>query len=511
MPIFASEEVYNVDVQKDRAIINLNFEEEYIAKENDFQVKKTIYKGDVNVNLYEEYIYNITVIDKAYECNCKEVIAEKQNVTLKTLSETICETCYTYKNEEKTGLRIAKEGSLIYKGKNLLEIAVPYKIEKLDGGRWGYSVWTDVYIMDVNIEGATWWNESWDYKREIIINSNEARTEFQTRIYINTTELYESGKLNADCSDIRFTNSSGYILPHFTDSCIVNNNATTSMFTVLTPLILGNTTIEVYYNNSGATDQSSFSSVFGNYLYSYSPFNGVTSDLSGNETATQTQASLTVDKDSIPNSAYDFDGINDNINFTYSVYSNEFTWCIWFNRDVAGTQHRLINRDDGSSHRCSYIVLYDTNYYGIQIRDSSGTWHGSTNLVAPTGIWTHLCVAHNSTNTEVYINGTQQSTTFSNGEAFTYSTDMNCPHQLGTRLASTDPFNGKMDEYRIYYGSALTATDIEKFYMEKNPTFTIGAEEDNLPDLPIIININKREIIFPSRLIIYTKVNQLTT
>jgi len=87
---------------------------------------------------------------------------------------------------------------------------------------------------------------------------------------------------------------------------------------------------------------------------------------------------------------------------------------------------------------------------------------------------------------------------------------MNCPHQLGTRLASTDPFNGKMDEYRIYYGSALTATDIEKFYMKTNPTFTIGAEEDNLPDIPII-NTNKREIIFPSRLIIYTKVNQLTT
>ena len=71
-------------------------------------------------------------------------------------------------------------------------------------------------------------------------------------------------------------------------------------------------------------------------------------------------------------------------------------------------------------------------------------------------------------------------------------------------------FKGKISEVRVY-NSTLATTDIEKFYMKTNPTFTIGAEEDNLPDIPIIININKREIIFPSRLIIYTKVNQLTT
>ena len=72
-----------------------------------------------------------------------------------------------------------------------------------------------------------------------------------------------------------------------------------------------------------------------------------------------------------------------------------------------------------------------------------------------------------------------------------------------------------IDEIGIW-NRALSGEEVTTLYNSGDglqyfeAAYSFGAEENNLPDIPII-NTNKREIIFPSRLIIYTKVNQLTT
>jgi len=58
---------------------------------------------------------------------------------------------------------------------------------------------------------SSWWNNSWGYRRKILIHGiDETLDQYQVELSIDTQSLISQGKMNPDCSDIRFTATKNY-------------------------------------------------------------------------------------------------------------------------------------------------------------------------------------------------------------------------------------------------------------------------------------------------------------
>ena len=120
--------------------------------------------------------------------------------------------------------------------------------------------------------GGSWWNESWNYTRDITIqeNSNNTLEEYQITIYLDTKTLISQDKMNSDCSDIRFVwyneSSQDYVdVPYYIDeSPGLACNTSNTLIWVRVPYIAANTntTISLYYGNPDAESESDIVEVF---------------------------------------------------------------------------------------------------------------------------------------------------------------------------------------------------------------------------------------------------------
>jgi len=110
------------------------------------------------------------------------------------------------------------------------------------------------------------WLNGWTYRKEINISNTYADlTEYQIMLYVNTSKLISEGKMNSDCSDIRFTNSAGSLIDYYIDEgpsldCGEEN----TLIWLKTDSLANNTntTFYMYYGNPGATSKSNITAVF---------------------------------------------------------------------------------------------------------------------------------------------------------------------------------------------------------------------------------------------------------
>lgn len=121
-----------------------------------------------------------------------------------------------------------------------------------------------VYTRVAKNPGDSWWDEDWEYRNKVnISNTAGDLTDFQVGIEINTTELYNAGKISANCSDIRVARySSGWIeMSHWVESCNITGGNSTVW--IKYPSLLNDTTVEVelYYGNPSASDTGNIDSV----------------------------------------------------------------------------------------------------------------------------------------------------------------------------------------------------------------------------------------------------------
>ena len=149
------------------------------------------------------------------------------------------------------------------------QLVYVYKIPHLSG-TWEYFEYetdnTPSKFLAFDPAGGSWWNETWDYRQAINIteNSNNNLTEYQIMLRINTQELISQGKINNDCSDIRFTNDTDAISYYIDEGPGLTCNQTDTLIWVQVPHIPANssTIIYMYYGNSEATSESNITAVF---------------------------------------------------------------------------------------------------------------------------------------------------------------------------------------------------------------------------------------------------------
>ena|GEM_PF-2726844 len=105
------------------------------------------------------------------------------------------------------------------------------------------------------------WLSGWKYRQTITIDntaSGNALTDYQILVVLNTTSLISQGKMNSDCSDIRFTDSYGTLINYWLESGC--NSANTKIW-VKVPFIPASSTQPIYLYYGNTTPVNSASSV----------------------------------------------------------------------------------------------------------------------------------------------------------------------------------------------------------------------------------------------------------
>lgn len=214
-------------------------------------------KKGMNLDINAKYLiktietYEVEVPDTYKEVCEKAVSNETKDLLLKEES-----SCYqvvdTYKNETKEN-----------------EVWVEYKGEELKAGEYEWKIQgtknpTKAIDFIPTARGKTlnewaWWDSDWKFKREIKVkeNSGSALSNYSTLIYIP----YDSD-MQADFDDLIFTNDVedtelGYWIEN-------KNDGVNATIWVKVPELTAsqNTSIYMYYGNSGASSESNKDNVF---------------------------------------------------------------------------------------------------------------------------------------------------------------------------------------------------------------------------------------------------------
>ena len=162
------------------------------------------------------------------------------------------------------------------------------------------------------------------------------------------------------------------------------------------------------------------------------------------------------------NSVY-FDGTGDylltNSSSDYTFGTGDFTVEHWLYTDftMSGNAAQLIDaRDFGASGDSNWTTNITTSnqirFFAVQPGGLPGDIRITTNTTLSDNTWYHVALVRSSGTTKMYIDGVQQTQTFTDGNNYNNTTLTLGIH--GTNRTSF-PFNGNLSDVRITKGQAL--------------------------------------------------------
>ena len=325
---------------------------------------------------------------------------------------------------------------------------------------------------------AGWYNNSWKSRSTLIINSTSAVTNAQlllTPSISGTLTLISEGKLNADLSDVRFTDKDGvtlinYWIPPDASGIIVKVPA----------LLAGKNVIYMYYGNPSASDASSFEGTMGlsasvdmQGLYNFN-FNGT--DTSGKGNNMNLFAAAFAAKD-VPKwktytivpttgSSMMFDGLAAHgqipANATLNT-SKSLTVAFWINPDDFSVAREVIRKDDYPNTWKIFFPL-DSGVPGrIEFSAKSRSLQAFVDNKVVAGQWTHVAATFDAVKKEmkIYINGNLEATKSS-------IDDIGADSNILIQLSGSVTMKGSMDEL-VISGRAYTLDEVKALHARMTP------------------------------------------
>ena len=203
-----------------------------------------------------------------------------------------------------------------------------------------------------------------------------------------------------------------------------------------------------------------------NGLVGYWPFNGNANDESGNGNhGTVNGATLTEDRFGNPNSAYNFDGVDDYITIdddsTLNSPTSAVTISLW--------TYPLINSGGikgswlaGKDYQ--YVIWWDhTGANGMVFYIHDGEWKQIAHTqITQANQYYHLLAIYNGNNIKLYINGEEIGS--NNIGTTTLNTTIN-PFTIGVTPNLEHFFEGTIDDIRIY-NRAVSKAEIKALFTE---------------------------------------------
>lgn len=209
----------------------------------------------------------------------------------------------------------------------------------------------------------------------------------------------------------------------------------------------------------------------------YYTFTGNALDISGNaNNATTINATLTTDRNGVPNSAYYFNGISDYIeipdNPTLDFNQNcQFAIAAWINPEAgygsieAGHIEIVSKWGAGGVGNATYLLGVNDvgNLLGWTYDGANGNYNTAPSIV-PINQWTYVVIVKTNTQMKYYINGLLSYTAANtiNVQNSTYSLF------IGAEPVGGNYFKGKIDEVELF-PCALSDSEILDLYNDTQP------------------------------------------
>ncbi len=354
------------------------------------------------------------------------------------------------------------------------------------------------------------WLSGWSYRKPVTITeqSGSDLIDYQVKVVVDTASLVSAGKMNADGSDIRFTDSDGATLLNFWIEDGTMNTTTTNIW-VKVPSIPANenVTIYMYYGNPTATSASDVSMTALDVipdLEIYIPFDegsgSIANDYSGNGINGTLSAGVGWTTGRFGGAVNFPDSNNKKVTYgtvpsitgtsitllawVYRTATNSTGWNIvaskWFTETGAGSTQDF---------------HFDTTNYG-QIRlYTNGSYRGAVNINFSNNQWRHIGFAVDQSTNRVHF--------IADGQ-IKYTTSGNRPVSSASALMNGDARNGfgligYIDSFMIFK-RVLTSTELSNIYtgkyltnsaypnklivfsyIQQEPTTSVGSEETNWP------------------------------
>jgi hypothetical protein len=158
------------------------------------------------------------------------------------------------------------------------------------------------------------------------------------------------------------------------------------------------------------------------------------------------------------NSAYDFDGSNDNIRTVDLVSNGEpRTYSIWINVDVSDESNYIFGRQEATGVTDFFFKETGSNTINLNVYNGSSTRTIESETIN-TGQWYHIAGTHDSGNANrLYLNGVDQG--ISTHESDSVSGDI----PIGSDNDENNFFDGKLADARVY-SRALSPQEVQALY-----------------------------------------------
>jgi hypothetical protein len=161
--------------------------------------------------------------------------------------------------------------------------------------------------------------------------------------------------------------------------------------------------------------------------------------------------------------AIDFDGSNDRVNLgnpTHLRLTGAMTLSAWVWIDSFAGNGRIVNKQGGSGQRGWSLNIEQGGFASFQIASNSSTLVLINGTALPTRQWVHLAGTYEpGVAIKLYVNGALNATRTSNVPASQHNSTLNVA--IGNRPVGGTPFNGVIDDVRIY-DRPLTAAEVQQ-------------------------------------------------
>lgn len=320
-------------------------------------------------------------------------------------------------------------------------------------------------IPSVNASGS-------QYKRSVTIdNSNNTNTlsNYQVSISLDSSSLISAGKMNADCSDIRFNDSDDTtaINNYWVENC--NNSATKIWVKVPSIPASSSKTIYLYYGNSAATALSSTTNTFIADI----------SNLIGAWPLEETSGSTATD--------YSGNGNNGTATGT-TIVSGKFTKARAFNGSsyvtVPIASQSVIPNGTAAHTICAWGTVSTANPIGFGLMFGYGTagstdasnaigwdsgaldFDGYADALTSSGFWStanqwhFACGVYNGSTAYLYGDGSLLN---SGSKSYNITSSSNLFIGAGPTNDTTNNWAGDLEQI-TFYNAALTSSQISNLY-----------------------------------------------
>ncbi|MBD3248811.1 DUF2341 domain-containing protein [Candidatus Woesearchaeota archaeon] len=310
-----------------------------------------------------------------------------------------------------------------------------------------------------SISGSSWWDDDWDYRKEIVISDNKIAADLQDFplfIKLNSSN-FNFSDAKSDGEDIRFTDESNNNLSYELERW--DSTSENAEIWVNMPYLnsTANNTIYIYYGNPAALDNQDPSSVWN------SNFLGVW-HLSESGTLDRNDSS----KYSAHGNAVNFEGdekiegiLDGSLNISGDDHITDISGnhlngngthiavSAWIETTTA--DKTIIEKKDNGQYE-TYQLSLGAGGSGVFSYEIAGNNVQSvtSDAVLTDGTWYHIVGIRKDTDLEIYVdgklNGTQAGTTAGNASTSS-AVDIGVRRTDGRGL--TDYFDGQIDEVRI--------------------------------------------------------------